>query len=97
MSDHIIERMEEREFDELDIKCALMYGKSFASVEDKDATLTIFVIDEADYEGQMTNYGTRATHFILVHKKNKFGAGRELLTGYYADCNCLKVRYNMGK
>lgn len=97
MSDHLMTRMEERGMDEFDIKCALKYGKSFASVEDEDALLTIFEMDPQDFEGQMTNYGTRATHIILVHKKNKFGIGREILTAYYGDGNCAKVRYCMSK
>ena len=97
MSDHLMTRMEERGIDEFDIKCALKYGKSFASIEDEDALLTIFEMDPQDYEGQMTNYGTVATHIILVHKKNKFGVGREILTAYYGDGNCAKVRYNMSK
>ena len=97
MSDHLMTRMEERGIDEFDIKCALKYGKSFASVEDDTALLTIFEMDPQDFEGQMTNYGTIATHIILVHKKNKFGIGREILTAYYGDGNCAKVRYNMGK
>lgn len=97
MSDHLITRMEERGIDEFDIKCALKFGKSFQSVEDEDALLTIFEMDPQDFEGQRTSYGTRATHIILVHKKNKFGIGREILTAYYGDGNCAKVRYNMGK
>ena len=97
MSEHLITRMEERGIDEIDIKCALRFGKYFTSVEDEDALLTIFEMDPEDYEGQYTNYGTRATHIILVHKKNKFGIGREILTAYYGDGNCAKVRYNMGK
>ena len=97
MSDHLMTRMEERGIDEFDVKCALKYGKSFASVEDDTALLTIFEMDPNDYEGQRTNYGTPATHIILVHKKNKFGIGREILTAYYGDGNCAKVRYNMGK
>lgn len=97
MSDHLMTRMEERGIDELDVKCALKYGKVFNSVEDDTAKLTIFEMDEADNEGQMTNYGTPATHIILVHKKNAFGPGREILTAYYADRNNSKVRYNMCK
>ena len=97
MSDHLMTRMQERGIDEFDIKCALKYGKSFASVEDEDALLTIFEMDPQDFEGQMTNYGTPATHIILVHKKNKFGIGREILTAYYGDGNCAKVRYCMSK
>ena len=97
MSDHLMTRMEERGIDELDVKCALKFGKSFTSVEDDTAILTIFEIDPQDFEGQMTNYGTPATHIILVHKKNKFGIGREILTAYYGDGNCAKVRYNMSK
>ena len=97
MSDHLMTRMEERGIDEFDVKCALKFGKSFASVEDDTALLTIFEMDPNDFEGQMTNYGTIATHIILVHKKNKFGIGREILTAYYGDGNCAKVRYNMGK
>ena len=97
MSDHLMTRMEERGIDEFDIKCALKYGKSFQSVEDEDALLTIFEMDPQDFEGQMTNYGTPATHIILVHKKNAFGPGREILTAYYGDGNCAKVRYCMSK
>lgn len=95
MSDHPMTRMDERVIDEFDIKCALKYGRTFQSVEDKDALLTISVIDEADYEGQRTVYGTKATHLIVVHKKNKFGVGREILSAYYADRNNGKVRYTM--
>ena len=95
MSDHLLTRMEERGIDEFDIKCALKYGKSFASVEDDTALLTIFEMDPNDYEGQMTNYGTTATHIILVHKKNAFGPGREILTAYYGDGNNNKVRYSL--
>ena len=97
ITDKLMTRMEERGIDELDIKCALKFGKSFVSVEDETAMLTIFEIVEADYDGQMTNYGRPATHIILVHKKNAFGPGREILTAYYGDGNCAKVRYNMGK
>ena len=97
MSDHLMTRMEERGIDELDVKCALKYGQKFASSNDRNATLTIDAIDEADYDGQMTNYGTKATHIILVHKNNAFGPGREILTAYYADRNNSKVSYNMGK
>lgn len=97
MSDHLMTRMEERGIDEFDIKCALKFGKVFNSFEDDTAKLTIFEMDEADYDGQMTNYGTKATHIILVHKKNAFGPGREILTAYYGDMNNSKVRYNMGK
>lgn len=97
MSDHLMTRMEERGIDEFDIKCALKYGKSFQSVEDEDALLTIFEMDPQDFEGQRTSYGTPATHIILVHKKNKFGVGREILTAYYGDGNCAKVRYCMSK
>ena len=97
MSDHLMTCMEERGIDEFDVKCALKFGKSFASVEDDTALLTIFEMDPQDYEGQRTSYGTIATHIILVHKKNKFGIGREILTAYYGDGNCAKVRYNMGK
>ena len=95
MSDHLMTRMEERGIDELDVKCAIKYGKVFTSFEDETAMLTIFEIDEADYDGQMTNYGRPATHIILVHKKNAFGPGREILTAYYGDMNNSKVRYNM--
>ena len=97
MSDHLMTRMEERGIDELDVKCAIRYGKVFNSFEDETAMLTIFEIDEADYDGQMTNYGRPATHIILVHKKNAFGPGREILTAYYGDMNNSKVRYNMSK
>ena len=97
MSDHLFDRMDERGMDEFDIKCALKYGKSFPSFEDKEATLTISVIDEADYEGQRTAYGTRATHLIVVHKKNKFGVGREIMSCYYADRNNAKIRHTLGK
>lgn len=97
MSDHLMQRMQERGMDEFDIKCALKYGKSFPSFEDKEATLTISVIDEADYEGQLTVQGTKATHIILVHKKNKFGAGREIMSCYYADRNNGKIRHTLGK
>ena len=97
MSDHLISRMVERGIDELDIKCAILYGKLCKSVEDATATLTISKIDPNDYDGQMTNYGTVATHIIVVHKKNNFGPGREILTIYYADRNNSKVLYNMGK
>ena len=88
MSDHLMTRMEERGIDEFDIKCALKYGKSFASSNDRNATLTIDAIDEADYDGQMTNYGTPATHIVLVHKKNKYGVGRAILDAYFGDVNC---------
>lgn len=97
MSDHLMTRMEERGIDEFDVKCALKYGKVFDSVEDDTAKLTIFEMDEADLEGQMTNYGRPATHIVLVHKKNAFGPGREILTAYYADRNNSKVRYCMSK
>lgn len=97
MSDHLMTRMEERGIDEFDVKCALKYGKVFKSFEDETAMLTIFEMDEPDYDGQMTSYGTKATHIILVHKKNKFGIGREILTAYYGDMNNSKVRYTMGK
>lgn len=97
MSDHLMTRMEERGIDELDVKCALKYGKVFNSFEDENAKLTIFEMDEADLDDQRTTYGTPATHIILVHKKNKFGAGREILTAYYADRSNSKVRYCMSK
>ena len=97
MSDHLMTRMEERGIDELDIKCALKYGQNFASSNDRNATLTIDAIDEADYDGQMTNYGRPATHIVLVHKKNKYGVGRAILDAYFGDVNRGEVRYNMGK
>ena len=97
MSEHLLTRMEERGIDELDVKCALKYGKVFDSFEDDTAKLTIFEMDEADYDGQMTNYGTPATHIVLVHKKNAFGPGRAILDAYFGDMNNSKVRYNMGK
>ena len=97
MSEHLITRMDERGMDEYDVKCAIRYGKMFDSFEDDTAKLTISKINEADYDGQMTNYGRPATHIILVHKKNAFGPGREILTAYYGDMNNSKVRYNMGK
>ena len=97
MSDHLMTRMEERGIDELDIKCALKYGQKFASSNDRNATLTIDAIDEADYDGQMTNYGRPATHIVLVHKKNKYGVGRAILDAYFGDVNRGEVRYNMSK
>ena len=97
MSSHLITRMDERGMDEYDVKCAIRYGKMFDSFEDDTAKLTISKINEADYDGQMTNYGTPATHIIIVHKKNAFGPGRAILTAYYGDINNSKVRYNMGK
>ena len=93
MSDHLMTRMEERGIDEFDIKCALKYGKVFKSFEDETAMLTIFDKDKADYEGQMT----KTTHIIFVHKKNKYGVGREILDAYFRDVNCDAVRYNMSK
>ena len=97
ITDKLMTSMEERGIDELDVKCALKYGKVFKSFEDETAMLTIFEIVEADYDGQMTNYGRPATHIILVHKKNAFGTGREILTAYYGDMNNSKVRHNMSK
>ena len=97
MSDHLMTRMEERGIDEFDIKCALKYGKVFKSFEDDTAMMTVFEKDKNDYEGQMTNYGTPATHIVLVHKKNAFGPGRAILDAYFGDSNNAKVRYNMGK
>lgn len=97
ITDKLMTRMEERGIDELDVKCALKYGQKFASSNDRNATLTIDAIDEADYDSQMTNYGTKATHIILVHKKNVFGPGRAILDAYFGDGNNSNVRYNMGK
>ena len=97
ITDKLMTRMEERGIDELDVKCALKYGKVFKSFEDATAMLTVFEKDKNDYEGQMTNYGTVSTHIVLVHKKNAFGPGREILTAYYGDINNSKVRYNMSK
>lgn len=97
MSDHLMTRMEERGIDEFDIKCALKYGKVFKSFEDETAMLTIFEMDEADLDGQMTNYGRPATRIVLVHKKNAFGPGREILNAYIGNGNNSKVSYNMGK
>ena len=97
ITDKLMTRMEERGMDEFDVKCALMYGQKFASSNDRNATLTIDAIDEADHDGQMTNYGTPATHIVLVHKKNAFGPGRAILDAYFGDMNNSKVRYNMGK
>ena len=88
MSEHLLTRMEERGIDELDVKCALKYGKVFKSFEDATAMLTVFEKDKNDYEGQMTNYGTVSTHIVLVHKKNKFGPGREILDVYFNNVNC---------
>ena len=88
MSDHLMTRMEERGMDEFDVKCALMYGKVFESFEDDTAMMTVFEKDKNDYEGQMTNYGTVSTHIVLVHKKNAFGPGREILDVYFNDVNC---------
>ena len=97
MSDHLMTRMEERGIDEFDIKCALKYGKVFKSFEDDTAMMTVFEKDKNDYEGQMTNYGTPATHIVLVHKKNAFGPGRAILDAYFSDVNRDEVRYNMSK
>lgn len=97
ITDKLMTSMEERGIDELDIKCALKYGQKFASSNDRNATLTIDAIDEADYDGQMTNYGRPATHIVLVHKKNAFGPGRAILDAYFGDGNNSKVRYNMSK
>ena len=97
MSDHLMTRMEERGIDEFDVKCALTYGQKFASSNDRNATLTIDAIDEADYDGQMTNYGRPATHIVLVHKKNAFGPGRAILDAYFSDVNRDEVRCNMSK
>lgn len=88
MIDHLMTRMEERGIDELDIKCALKYGKVFKSFEDATAMLTVFEKDKNVYEGQMTNYDTVSTHIVLVHKKNAFGLGREILDAYFNDVNC---------
>ena len=84
MSDHLMTRMEERGIDEFDVKCALKYGKVFKSFEDATAMLTVFEKDKNDYE----NNDTIATHIILVHKKNAFGPGREILDAYFGDVNC---------
>ena len=88
MSDHLMTRMEERGMDEFDVKCALKYGKVFESFEDDTAMMTVFEKDKNDYEGQMTNYGTVSTYIVLVHKKNAFGPGREILDVYFNDVNC---------
>ena len=87
ITDKLMTRMEERGIDELDIKCALKYGKVFKSFEDATAMLTVFEKDKNDYEGQMTNYSTVSTHIVLVHKKNTFGPGREILDVYFNDVN----------
>lgn len=92
ISEHLLERMAERGIELFDVKCALKYGKKFTSFEDPDACLSVFEMDEADWEGQMTTDNTKATHIIIVHKKNAFGAGREILTAYFADRNCAKIR-----
>lgn len=84
MIDHLMTRMEERGIDELDIKCALKYGKVFKSFEDATAMLTVFEKDKNDYE----NNDTVSTHIVLVHKKNAFGLGREILDAYFNDVNC---------
>ena len=97
ITDKLMTRMEERGMDEFDVKCALMYGQNFASSNDRNATLTIDAIDEADYDGQMTNYGRPATHIVLVHKKNAIGPGRAILDAYFSDVNRDEVRYNMSK
>ena len=82
ITDKLMTRMEERGIDELDVKCALKYGKSFKCFEDATAMLTVFEMDKNDYEGQMTNYDTVSTHIVLMHKKNAFGPGREILNVY---------------
>lgn len=83
ITDKLMTRMEERGIDELDIKCALKYGNVFNCFEDDTAMLTVFEKDKNDYEGQMTNYDTVSTHIVLVHKKNAFGPGREILDVYF--------------
>ena len=88
ITDKLMTRIEERGIDEFDVKCALKFGKSFDSVEDDTAMMTVFEKDAADYDGQMTNYGTVSTHIVLVHKKNAFGPGREILDVYFNDVNC---------
>ena len=88
ITDKLMTRMEERGIDELDVKCALKYGKVFKSFEDDTAMMTVFEKDKNDYEGQMTNYGTVSTHIVLVHKKNAFGPGREIFDVYFNDVNC---------
>ena len=88
ITDKLMTRMEERGIDEFDVKCALKYGKVFKSFEDDTAMMTVFEKDKNDYEGQMTNYGTVSTHIVLVHKKNAFSPGREILDVYFNDVNC---------
>ena len=97
ITDKLMTRMEERGIDELDVKCALKYGKSFNCFEDDTAMLTVFEMDEADYDGQMTNYDRPSTHIVLAHKKNAFGPGRAILDAYIGNGNNSKVIYNMGK
>ena len=97
ITDKLMTQLEELGMDELDVKCALKYGQVFKSFEDDTAMMTVFEMDKNDYEGQMTNYGRPATQLILVHKKNAFGPGREILTAYYGDMNNSKVRHNMSK
>ena len=62
MSDHLMARMEERGIDE----CALKYGKSFASVEDSTALLTIFEMDpnQLDNKSYHNMINTRPTTML---------------------------------
>ena len=92
---HLNQRMNEREINELDLKMALTYGERFNDPSGYGKAYSILHIDECDYEGQMTNKGTKATYIVVCHSKNNNGKGRVVCTAFYDDENGGKIKYNI--
>ena len=92
---HLNQRMCEREISEIDLKMALTYGQKFKDPSGYGKAYSILAIDECDYEGQMTNHGTKATYIVVCHAKNDKGPGRAVTTSFYDDDNGGKIQWNI--
>ena len=94
---HLNQRMGEREISEIDLKMALSFGERYNDPSGETKEFSIIHIDECDYEGQMTNKGTKATYIVVCHVKNKYGIGRSITSAWYDDENGGKIQYNVLK
>ena len=92
---HLNQRMNERSISEIDLKMALSFGKRFKDPSGETKEFSILHIDECDYEGQMTNRGTKATYIVVCHVKNNKGPGRAVTTSFYDDENGGKIQFNI--
>lgn len=92
---HLNQRMVEREISEIDLKMALTYGQKFKDPSGYGKAYSILAIDACDYEGQMTDHGTKATYIVVCHSKNNKGPGRAVTTSFYDDENGGKIQWNI--